>query len=994
MLFFFDTDFAYVLAEATRTLSLQDDDVHDFDDSLWLGYTVLRRGLSICEHTINVPPELQNTDSDGDKSVFVINDLQEDVFFCDRPFVTGGPKARFYAGVPITTPANVRIGVYCVLDDKPRDGLAPGQVDFLSQMAQTVMSHLETLRQRSELAMGSNMLTGLGSLITNSTSTANGGEGHGLRPSPPQRQQRSFRYSLPTRSRRFVTESRLETNISRHKERNSPAEEHILSSRSGSVGGDESPRGTPGTAQNATGDVSNLFQTAAALLRSAAEVDGSLFLDASIHRYGGTVRSSSTDGENGALTRSQHRSDSGNTPVNGRTVDSAPCRTLGVSESPNQRDSTRLDMPEQFLQMLLQKYPRGKVWSFGAEEDPRPVDEHSAGSTTANTNDLAKDQTKSVGILGHQSEDEELQRIFPGVRGLCLVGMWDAIRERWYAGTMIWTYSHSRIFFKSSEMVFLMAFCDVLMAEVTRLESQLESKAKSDFISSISHELRSPLQGILCGIDLLSEQKSIDRPLVTQIEQCSTTLLDIINHVLDFANINNVGKKVKLPLGQKSQDSISSLNISQNPTNETSIGKIAEEMCDSTFYSHCCSNGRPSHTSVDLILDISIDAYASSNVDVGAWKRICINIISNALKYTTEGYVAVSLHISESEQGQRFAVLSVVDTGCGMSLEFMNNRLFRAFEQEDDMSPGTGLGMSLVRKLVDNLGGQIEIQSQKHVGTTAKISIPIEGASLDVPSALGCQPCRGIQISFPTSQFESNSAARRGRKLLRTMLEQSCMELGAAVTSSHVSDVRLIFENDVSIFETQDSDSPTIVLCDNFISALNLQKRLDLERPGRYMQCIAQPYGIIRLAAAIQASTKAVADPDAIDNNDRNYHSPSEQPHVVCLQPNSDIPLAPDNTTSVAHSTTDTAQPDELQASDLKPLAEDETDLGLEAVTNTEATVHEHDNSTDRLLPQRTEPIIASRDILKDQEKGKPVSLLLVDDNVCPNTILSHSIVY
>lgn len=173
---FFDTEKAYILAEATKTLSLQDDDVHSSEDSLWMGFTTLPRGETVCEHTIDLPPEDVEDGSGPSCSIHVINDFTKDQTFCDRPFVTGHPKLRFYAGVPITTSRNVRIGAFCVLDDKPRDGLDSGQVEFLHQMSTTVMSHLDGLRARAELGRGTNMLTGLGNLVRSSSAGLTGRE--------------------------------------------------------------------------------------------------------------------------------------------------------------------------------------------------------------------------------------------------------------------------------------------------------------------------------------------------------------------------------------------------------------------------------------------------------------------------------------------------------------------------------------------------------------------------------------------------------------------------------------------------------------------------------------------------------------------------------------------------------------------------------------------------------------------------------------------------
>lgn len=88
------------------------------------------------------------------------------------------------------------------------------------------------------------------------------------------------------------------------------------------------------------------------------------------------------------------------------------------------------------------------------------------------------------------------------------------------------------------------AFCDAIMAEVHRLEAQNADNAKMDFISSISHELRSPLHGILGSVECLQEQTwdAASDGLISQVEVCARTLLDIVNHVLDFSKINRYAK--------------------------------------------------------------------------------------------------------------------------------------------------------------------------------------------------------------------------------------------------------------------------------------------------------------------------------------------------------------------------------------------------------------------------------------------------------------------
>lgn len=142
---FLDAEYAYIIAESTQTLSLHDESRHDPEDALWLGFTKVPRGSSVWEDATNLPlNEGSNAQDPQSASIaHIINDLSEDTRFRDKPYVKGGPKARFYAGVPITTPRGINIGVLCILHDKPRDGLEQSQVAFLQSMASTVMSHLE-----------------------------------------------------------------------------------------------------------------------------------------------------------------------------------------------------------------------------------------------------------------------------------------------------------------------------------------------------------------------------------------------------------------------------------------------------------------------------------------------------------------------------------------------------------------------------------------------------------------------------------------------------------------------------------------------------------------------------------------------------------------------------------------------------------------------------------------------------------------------------------
>jgi GAF domain-containing protein len=101
--------------------------------------------------------------SQTDVPSLIVNDLTKDDRFKHYPFVEGAPHSKFYAGVPIRSPSGHSIGTYCVLDDKPRDGLSEFELCFLKDMATTVMRHLEMTRATDDHKRGGVMVRSLGS---------------------------------------------------------------------------------------------------------------------------------------------------------------------------------------------------------------------------------------------------------------------------------------------------------------------------------------------------------------------------------------------------------------------------------------------------------------------------------------------------------------------------------------------------------------------------------------------------------------------------------------------------------------------------------------------------------------------------------------------------------------------------------------------------------------------------------------------------------------
>ncbi len=132
------------------------------------------------------------------------------------------------------------------------------------------------------------------------------------------------------------------------------------------------------------------------------------------------------------------------------------------------------------------------------------------------------------------------------------------------------------------------------------------------------------------------------------------------------------------------------------------------------------------HPYVDVILDIDFQNYHFTT-QPGAFRRIIMNLLGNALKYTTRGYVRIKLDATEMDDLQpagtaepiprSCVTLTVTDTGKGISSDFIRTKLFTPFAQENSLSSGTGLGLSIVRSIIALLEGEIAVKSELGRGT-------------------------------------------------------------------------------------------------------------------------------------------------------------------------------------------------------------------------------------------------------------------------------------
>lgn len=244
-------------------------------------------------------------------------------------------------------------------------------------------------------------------------------------------------------------------------------------------------------------------------------------------------------------------------------------------------------------------------------------------------------------------------------------------------------------------------------AELLRAAKKAEAanEAKTEFLQRMSHDIRTPINGI-CGMIDVADHYAEDMEKQTEcrakIKEASHLLLELVNEVLDMSKLESdevVLEEIPFNLSSISEEI---LGVIEQMATEQNIRILWEEK-EVTYWNLI---GSPGHV-----------------------KRILMNILSNAVKYNREnGYVYISFREIPSKQtGMTTLEFVCKDTGIGMTEEFQK-RIFEPFAQEHAGSrtkfAGTGLGMPITKKLVEKMGGTIAFESEEGTGTTFVIRIP------------------------------------------------------------------------------------------------------------------------------------------------------------------------------------------------------------------------------------------------------------------------------
>lgn len=262
--------------------------------------------------------------------------------------------------------------------------------------------------------------------------------------------------------------------------------------------------------------------------------------------------------------------------------------------------------------------------------------------------------------------------------------------------------------------------------DLARKEALEASRIKSEFLANMSHEIRTPLNGILGFTHLLQKSELTPRQLdyLNTIEKSADSLLAIINEILDFS---------KIEAGKLVLDSI--------PFN------LRDLLQDTLTILAPAAHAKQ----LELISLVYRDTPVSLVGDPLRLKQILTNLVSNAIKFTREGTIVARAMLEDDGEDESNAQLriSVQDTGIGLSNEDVR-ALFQAFSQADNslsrQPGGTGLGLVISKRLVEQMGGEIGVDSTPGEGSTFWISLTLPRAREDAED-LPAPPLLGRRVA-------------------------------------------------------------------------------------------------------------------------------------------------------------------------------------------------------------------------------------------------------
>jgi signal transduction histidine kinase/ActR/RegA family two-component response regulator len=240
--------------------------------------------------------------------------------------------------------------------------------------------------------------------------------------------------------------------------------------------------------------------------------------------------------------------------------------------------------------------------------------------------------------------------------------------------------------------------------EKAKYEAEQANKAKSEFLATISHEIRTPINGIVGMAELLKSAmlSEEEKENLKVLEHLAEALLNIINDILDFSKI----EAGRMELQKSSMD----------------IRELIADIVKSFSYTE-----KRQQVALNCYIDEQVPNIIYT--DSARLKQILVNLLSNAFKFTEKGKIDIHIESIREQDHEVMLLFSVTDTGIGIAKDKLKT-LFQTFYQVDSTSKrkygGTGLGLSIVKKLVELMGGKIGVESEEGLGSKFSFEMTFE----------------------------------------------------------------------------------------------------------------------------------------------------------------------------------------------------------------------------------------------------------------------------